>query len=717
VDIMFGILGRAVLRHPWYVIIGWLLAATAILALAPAISSVTNADQSAMLPAGAESARAARLAATAFPDRAGATAVIVVRRADGAPLSGTDLGAVADLATRLGATPAPGLAGTSFDRQQSTAPSRAVALVAVAFRGPAEQRQVRDAVTAVRARTTRLLTGTGLVAGMTGPAAIAVDNTRALHRAETVVMVATLILILILLGLVFRSPAAALLPVLTIGLVYAVSSALVATAAHLLHTQVGQELPTMLTVVLFGVGTDYILFLLFRYRERLRAGDSPGEAIAGAVERVGEAVGFAALAVIVAFGALALASLRFFSTLGPALAVGVAVTLLAALTLVPAVVSVLGRLVFWPVRPARRAARRGVFTWLGALVAGRPVLVVAGSVALLAALAAGLAALRPSYDPIAQLPAGTESGRAYADLRRGFPAGALNPTDVYLHGPARLSTASVTAFTGRLASVAGVAGVGRPTISADGATARVPVVLAAGPYSPRALDLVSGPLREQARGAAPPGTTVAVGGTTMGFADIREHTNSDLNLVFPVAAAAFMIILAGLLRAAVAPFYLVVLVVTGFAAALGGSAWIFGGGLAFSIPIILYLFVTAIGTDYNILVTARLRDELREGRSPRAAARLAVERAGPSVVCAAAILAGTFASLLIPGVPFFTQIGISVTLGIAIVAMVVSLLLVPALTGLLGRVAWWPRRPPRPSVVINEYTEGNVKAWGGSGLG
>jgi RND superfamily putative drug exporter len=480
-----------------------------------------------------------------------------------------------------------------------------------------------------------------------------------------------------------------------------VATAVVAWLGSALGVEVGQELPTMLIVVLFGIGTDYVLFLLFRYRERLRAGDAPRDAIVGAVERVGGAIGSAAVAVIAAFGALVFASLGFFTTLGPALAVAVAVMLAAALTLVPAVVAVLGRHLFWPTRrfrlaervPAVEPGRRSRLASVGRLVAGRPVLVIVLGLTLLGGAAAGLVRLSPDYDPIAAQPAGTESARAYADLQRGFPAGALAPTEVYLTGDRPLTQADVGAFASRLGGVRGVAMPLPPRLSADGRTAELPLVLVSTPYAPTAMDLVGGPLREAARAAAPAGTSVLIGGETMALADVRAATNRDLAVVFPVAAMLFALILAGLLRALLMPVLLVGLVVLGFAATLGASALAVtivpgSGGLAFTIPIILYLFVTAIGTDYNILMTARLREELRDGRTPRQAAALAVEHAGPSVAAAAVILAGTFAALLISGVPFFVQIGFAVTLGIALVAFVVSILLVPAVSAALGARGW-----------------------------
>jgi RND superfamily putative drug exporter len=711
---MFGAIARGVTRRPWLVIASWIVLAVAIIATAPKLSDVTNSDQSAFLPGSAESAQATKLARSAFPQGQGANAVIVVKRGDGAPLTAADLATIGGLAQRLNTAKPAAVRGVLFDPAQTVAPNRRVAIMATQFTGAPQQQDVRDAVAAVRGQAADGLRGTSLKAGMTGEAAIVVDNKQAFTDAEKIVTAVTLGLIVVLLLLIFRSPLAALLPLLSVGLVFGISTSLIAAAGKAFDFQVGQELPTMLTVVLFGIGTDYILFLLFRYRERLRAGDNPREAIVAAVERVGEAIFSAAFAVIAAFGALVLATLGFFTTLGPALAIGVAVMLLAALTLVPAIVALLGRRVFWPSKSAAQAPRATRFAAVGRFVARRPVAVIVASLALLGGLAAGALTYTADYDPIGQLPGNTEATRAYQDLKQGFPAGALNATNVYLRLDGPADQATVGAFVQKLAAVPGVASPMQPTVSADGKVVDVPLVLNLEPYGGKAMDLVSGPLRDAARAAAPGGGTVLIGGQTMAFADVRDATNHDLALIFPVAGLLFVLILAGLLRAVLAPVYLVGMVVLGFAATLGASAGLFQGalgkpGLAFSIPIILYLFVTAIGTDYNILITARLREEIREGNSPRRAAALAIEHAGPSVAAAAVILAGTFGALLVSGVPFFTEIGFAVTLGIVLVAFVVSILLVPAVTALMGHAAWWPgHRDGRPDGTGVEAPAGEL---------
>jgi RND superfamily putative drug exporter len=259
----------------------------------------------------------------------------------------------------------------------------------------------------------------------------------------------------------------------------------------------------MLTVVLFGIGTDYILFLLFRYRERLRAGDAPRAAIVAAVERVGEAIFSAAFAVIAAFGALVLAALGFFTTLGPALAIGVFVMLLAALTLVPAVVTILGRRVFWPSKAALRQPRRSGFAALGRLVGRRPATVAGASVALLMGLGAAALAFQPSYDPVGQLPAKIEATRAFADLKLGFPAGALQPTQVYLQADRPFSQQEIGAFVQRMAGVGGVASPLEPRIAVRWPDRRGAATARRRPVQPRLARPGRRPLRDSAgRGTA-----------------------------------------------------------------------------------------------------------------------------------------------------------------------------------------------------------------------
>ncbi|MFE3618141.1 MMPL family transporter, partial [Streptomyces anulatus] len=282
------------------------------------------------------------------------------------------------------------------------------------------------------------------------------------------------------------------------------------------------------------------------------------------------------------------------------------------------------------------------------------------------------------------------------ELLKGMPAGATQPSDVLLHSPGGpLGDDQLATYRTALTQVAGVGQVGPAQLSPDRTIANFQVTLADAPESDAALDTVAGPLREVAHQAAPAGATAAVGGMTAVFVDFKDAMNHDYAIVFPVAAILIMLVLALLLRSLVAPWYLMASVFLGFAATLGATVLVFQqiqgeNGLIFTLPVIMYLFVVALGTDYNILMVARLREEAREGHTPREAAALAVRHTGPTVAAAGLILAGTFASMMLAGNSTLSQMGFAISVGIAIAAFVMALFFTPAVTALLGRRAWWP---------------------------
>ncbi|MFG3582238.1 MMPL family transporter [Micromonospora chersina] len=694
---MFERLGRFVVGKAWWVIAGWVLAAIAIIATTPSLSDITSADQESFLPHSYESVQATELGMKAFPQQATATATIVVKRADGKPLTPADEARVGQFAQALKARNIRATSGYQTG-PPAVAPDKSVQVVSVGLdatnpNDPALLDSVRDLRSAIGPD----LAGSGLTAGVAGDVASFVDNEDTFNKAFAVVGVATIILIIGLILIIFRSPIAALLPVVVVSVVLTITTGLVAAAGKAFDLNVSQDLQTILLIVLFGIGTDYILFLLFRYRERLRAGDDKRTAMVVSVQRVGEVITSAAGAVIVAFLVLLLASLGFFGSLGPALAIAVAVMLITSLTLIPAVVSLLGRYVFWPSKAWQRTPKATLSRRLGAAVGRRPALVAAASGALLVALAAGVLSYKADYDFSAGFPQDTESAKAAKDLQRGFAAGALAPTEVYLTtgNGTPLTEQQVTDFAAAAAKAPGVARVQPPERASDPSVARVNLLLNENPVSNEAITLVRDDLRDAVHEAAPPGTKALVGGTTAIFADINSANNRDLSVILPVAAGLIALILALLLRSLVAPIYLVIAVLLNFAATLGATVYLFQGlqdkpGVTFQLPIILYLFVVAIGTDYNILMIARLREEAREGNEPHQAAAIGVEHAGPTVAAAGLILAGTFGVLMLAPISFLQQMGFAVAIGIVLSAFVMSMFFVPALTALIGHKAWWP---------------------------
>jgi putative drug exporter of the RND superfamily len=699
----FAALGRFVVGNPWKVIGAWIIIAIAVIATAPTLPTTTN--ESSFLPSSYESIRAQTLQSQAFPQQGHVTAdasIIVFSRPDGGPLTAANSASVAHVAAELNAKHIPNILAI---KAGATSPNKLVQTAFVAMDNSVANgsgTQAADAIKVLRAKIKPLMAGTGLHEGVTGSAAEALDNEQSGNKALAIVGAATFLLILVLLLVIFRSPIIALMPLILIGLAYKVALSLIADLNQALNLNSTSQDSTILLVVLFGIGTDYFLFLMFRYRERLRLGDDKKEAMVQSVTRIGEVIASAACVVIAAFLALTLSSLSIFRSLGPTLAIAVAVTLIAALTLIPAVVSLIGTAVFWPSKAWKREPRGARFTAIGGALGRRPAVFAAVSGLVLIVLALGALSLRPTFDlSSAGIPANAESMTALATLEKGFPPGETAPTQVYLHTPSgTLTAAEVTSYYAKLKAIPGVGTVAAPLASKDGRTAEFSVYLTQDPESTAAVNLIKNQLRPDAHAAAPAGTYALVGGETAVFADIQQALNRDYSVVFPVTAIVALIILGLLLRSLVAPWYLMVSVGLGFAATLGATVLVFQhlagqAGLVFILPMYMYLFVVALGTDYNILMIARLREQTREGMPPREAAANALAHAGPAIASAGLILAGTFASLTLAGNQVLTQVGFAVSCGIALAAFVMAMFFAPSLTALIGRRAWWPGHADR----------------------
>ncbi|RNL61208.1 MMPL family transporter [Nocardioides marmoriginsengisoli] len=695
---MFAALGRFVTRFPWYVLGAWAVAAVLIIAFAPGLKSTT--EQADFLPKHYESIKATDILADAFPQQRDNGATIVFDRTDGKPLTADDKQDI----DRVKAELKLGSAFTEAAAPQYppvAQPTVGIVNIGLADGVTGQNESDLDQVETMREDLKDLIRGTDLRAQTTGNLAQGYDQTQSGANAEAIVMMATIILIIVLLGFIFRSVLAAITPILVVVVVYIISRGLIAMAAEAFDLQVDTSLSIILGVVLFGIGTDYFLFYLFRFRERRREGSEHRDSASYAVARAGEAIASAGGAVIVAFMTLTLSSLGMFKSMGPALAIAVTVMLLAALTLVPAVVTLLGRGLFWPSKKWHLPSSGTRFGSIGSSVGRHPVRYVLASGSALVFLTLFIF-VGTGYNPTFDLSdsnssSSTESAKGTDTLEKGgFSAGATQPTPVVLKSNQKLDSGELDTFRTRLESVHGVAEVAKQAVpSADGKTALVMVTLKDDPSTDAALRVIKDDLRPTVQDAAPDGADAYVGGLASVFVDFQAAMNRDYSVVFPIAALIIMVILGLVLRSLVAPWYLMLSVGLGFGATLGAAVIVFqhlkgDDGIVFMLPLLIYLFVVALGTDYNILMISRLREEARSGKEPRAAAAEAVRHSGPTIAVAGVILAGTFAALMLGGNSFLVMMGFSVAFGIMISAFVMAMFFTPALTALIGHAAWWP---------------------------
>jgi RND superfamily putative drug exporter len=679
---------------------------------------VVTDDTAQFLPKGSESAQAIDLARDAFGQQEGTRTVsMLVKRTDDAALTASDRAEIHSLAgaiPRWRVNPDSSAlksqigdlderAGRVVDAQIGPAsPDGALQLVALQWKGnttdPVAQeffRQVRDRA-ADTAREHDLRVGfTGGVAS-TADEMKAQEGTRALSQALLFGAVVALSL------LFFRGPLAAIVPLLAIYLVAMGASGLVVLAALAFGFKLDVNTPQLITVVLVGIGVDYFLFLLFRLRERLRMGEDRRTAAARAAGGVGRVIASAALAIVAAFATMLLAEFGQFRVIGPAVAISVLVMLVAGVTLMPAIAAVTGRALFWPSRSWAKERTDGPAARLGRHIARTPGRAALGVTTLLVVLSTFAFGMTMSYDQSGRSGPTTPATRTADAIADTFSKGASDPQQVYVKSSRTLTAAQLERLRERLARVAGVSAVGHAELAPDHKAARMDVALKDGPFTKDTMQLVEGPLRDAARDTAPAGTSTLVGGTAAIYADVSDSVNRDMKLIFPVAAGLILFILIATLRSAVAPLYLLTAVVLEFAATLGAAVLVFqqlGGatGLAFVLPLVLFLFVVALGTDYNILMTARLREEMLAGKPVGTAVADAVRHVAPAVAAAGLVLASSFGTLMLESSEVAKQQGFAMAFGILLASLVVSSILVPALTALAGRRAWWPhgskRRP------------------------
>ncbi|MFD0904518.1 MMPL family transporter [Actinomadura sediminis] len=541
--------------------------------------------------------------------------------------------------------------------------------------------------------------GGGLRAHVAGQAGFQADSSKSLTGLDGRLLAATVLVVLVILVLTYRSPVLWILPLLGAFVSLNVAQAIIYGLVQGMDLTVTGSSSFILTVLVFGVGTDYTLLIVSRYREELRRERDRHRAMAAALRRSVLTVAASAGTVVLAMLCLLAADLNSTQSLGPVTAVGVVVTFGVMTTLLPALLVVCGRWLFWPVRPVPGAGeprRDGLWARVGARIAARPRLTWAAAVVVLAAMAAGLFNLNAggfSGDGSFRNEPDSVVGQEVND--RHFAAGAGSPVQVVARAAAADELGSA------VSGVPGVAGAGDPVVREG--YAYVEATLAAPPGSPDAYRTID---RLRAEVHAIPGAEAMVGGGDAVNLDVRRAAESDRAVVIPLVLLGILVLLGLVLRAVVAPLVLVATVLLAFAAALGLSALVFDAVFGFdatdpSFPLWAFVFIVALGVDYNIFLATRMREET-ERRGPRAGVLAALAATGGVITSAGVVVAGTFGALAVLPLVFMAEIGVAVAIGVLLDTFVVRSVLVSALALDLGRWMWWPGRLARPAEDARE---------------
>ncbi|MGW1994142.1 MMPL family transporter [Embleya sp. NPDC001921] len=695
-------------RSKWVVLIVWVALLVGAFPLAGKLPDVERNEASAWLPGAAESTKVIKLQSR-LQDVDTVTAVVVYERTAG--LSEPDRAAILAQTERIRKT--PGVVGPIADPTFEPGGRAAQVLAPIEMDPKVGWSEFIDVVDDVDTITEG--SPPGLRAYVTGPAGIGADQGKAFEGIDGVLLYSALAVVIVLLLLTYRSPVLWLLPVLTVVAALFGAQAFVYLFAKHDVVVVNARSAAILTVLIFGAGTDYALLLVARYREELRRYQDRHEAMAHALLRAGPAL--LASAATVGVGMLCLLAARMNSTsgLGPVCALGILVGLVAMVTLLPALLVICGRWVFWPVRPGHGTAdpaATGMWARMGTGIARRPRIVWIGTSLALAALSLGLFALEAdglsNKDTFIGHP---ESIKGAEVAARYFPQGSGAPVVVIAREPA------AGAVVAALSTDPGV--LPAHQVRARNGLVEIDATLKDGADSTAAQRTVER-LRDLAH--AVPDAAAEVGGTTAVNIDIARAQRYDDKWIIPLVLLAVLVILALLLRAVAAPVILVATVVLSFAAALGASAlvfeYVFGfAGADTSLPLFVFVFLVALGIDYNIFLMTRVREETaRHGARP--GALIGLRATGGVITSAGLVLASTFGVLGTLPVVTFAEIGFAVALGVLLDSIVVRSILVTALTLDVGRVMWWPsvlyRHPVRESEPDQSPSDHHTAVSGGS---
>ena len=705
----FGYLGLALVRMRWLVVLFWAVVAVLVYAYLPPLDEETTGRISDLVPEDAPAAQARAQAESQLEGPIEAPVVLVYSNPEG--FSASDMQRIEEGLEYLNGSAAPYRLDQAVPLvvyDPATPAPYADALgqkalpVLLFFDRAAYSFEIEEGVEQIRG-----ILGNQpapLRAEVTGTQPVQEDNTDAIKEKLWLLTIVTGLAIFLIVAFAYRSPLAPLIPLASTSLAIFLTLRILAWIASKQGTEIPSQVEPVIVVLLFGVGTDYALFLLSWTRQALGEGVSRIEAARLGVEKVGGVLLSSATVLIAAFASLIFAELGIYKALGPGLAIALTMVFLVTLTLVPALLAILGRASFG----GTGRDRLGVEDGRPGPLLRRPGLATLILCTALLLCAAGTFGLRVGFDQVENLPEDAPSVPGYEALGRGFPQGVLAPVNLLVRSDdLRDKETEIRRLRSELLGAGGYAAVIGPQesylvpgvdfVSADGSAARFLLVFYGPPYSPEALDQVSRlqeELPQLLELSGFEGATATVGGQTALAAAARDTSTEDLRDLAPLVFGVSYLVLALLLRTLVAPLYLLLSTVLSFAATIGISTLLFQyvlghGGVVYYVPFVLFLLLVALGSDYNIFIMATVREEAKKKPLSKAVP-LALRRTGPTINAAGLALAASFALLTLIPLQDFFQVGFAVALGILLDAFVIRTLLVPALVLLVGKVGFWP---------------------------
>ena len=691
----------------WSVAI-WILLAIVLSAFAPGGKEFVTANKDAGLPADAKSIIAERNLEKYFPQDGGLPLFAVFHQENG--LSDEDILGFAEALESLQVESTIGevevIPLTKLQPEQRKAflsENGKTYFVPLTLPGELESKDLNDLVKSIKVDVGKNV-DESVEVSWTGPAGIASDAVELFSRADVVLLLSTVGLILVLLLLIYRSPLLAFIPLIGAAIVYVVVDKVIGLTTQAEWFSVDSQALSIMTILLFAVLTDYSLLIFSRYREELRRYESPSEAMRETMRHVNEPIFFSGSTIVLGVATLFFSLYEPYRNFAPAFAIAAIAMLIAGLTLLPALFALIGRKAFWPVIPKFgdvQEDRQSIWGKVANKVTKRPVMYLVPILLLLLIGAWNVTNMKESYDLIESFPEDLSSRVGYERLSESFSEGSLAPSTLLFVSDQELGMEETRLAIEKLENLPGINSIsaqGNPA-SEDGKSAKFSITFEGNPYDKEALDAVK-ELRVKSESilkeSGLTGTELFVAGESAKNADIRDINKRDTVVIMSIMTVLIAIMLGLQTRSIVAPIYMMGTILLSYAATLGLSLFLFDiflglDSINYRIPLYTFVFLIALGVDYSIMLIARIREEMKS-MPFEDAVRRGVDRTGGVISSAGLILAATFLVLATMPIYELKLFGFIMALGIIIDTFVVRPLLIPAILILLGKWSFWPRK-------------------------
>ncbi len=579
------------------------------------------------------------------------------------------------------------LNGSKFVPPASISEDKTTAVITV----PMEKTEDTEEITS-RIESIREIAKEGMPSGLevyvTGPEGFSADLSGVFAGADFTLLLSTVIIVAVLLLVTYRSPILWIIPLLVVGTADGMAGQLARQVAGLFGITPDGSVTGILAVLVFGAGTNYALLLIARYREELLKFENRHQAMAVALRGAGPAIIASGSTVVLALLALTLADLAGTRALGIVCATGIVIAMISALTVLPAALVVFGRGIFWPFVPkfgGINKSESGLWAKLGQGVSRKPVAVSVIGVIILGALATGASSIQVGLASTERFLQQPEAVIGQQVLAEAFPAGATSPTIIVANNAQMNDVKEVAEKVPGVDSV--VVGTKNDEFT------KLEVILDGEGQSEEAYSAIRA-LRVAVDDVS--GADAMVGGLDAQAMDVKDAYARDQLIVIPLILLLVFVVLVLLLRALVAPVLLLLTVVASFFASMGAGWWIFTNLLGFpaldlSVFLFSFLFLVALGVDFNIFLVTRAKEEAEKLGTKQGMIK-ALSSTGGVITSAGILLAAVFAVLGVLPLVALAQIGVIVCIGVLLDTLLVRTVIVPALAFMTGKTFWWPAK-------------------------